>query len=121
MQVINSPGWADKKREGHKRKELIPCSCENTLSPLSPRVRTRTHMERYREAGAAARELMSILHVCSNDDFHLWAWYCYHHDIGVIMERAHRCASEHRQNELRNPVTAFQKWLTDSYGEGGVK
>jgi len=109
-----------KKREGHKRKEIIPCSCKNILSPLSPRVRARTHMERYHEAGAIARELMSILHSCSNDDLHLWAWYCYHHDTGPIMDRAYKCASEHRQHELRDPITAFQKWLTDTYGEGGA-
>ena len=82
--------------------------------PLRPRPRARG---RYREAGAAADE---IIETCfgTNADRGLWAYYCYHHDIETILEKARELKSRSRQGEIRNPVTAFQKWLNASYGHG---
>ena len=82
--------------------------------PLRPRACVRG---RYAEAGAAADE---IIETCfgTDDDRDLWAYYCYHHDIEIILDKAREIASRHRQGELRNPVTAFQKWLQRSYKEG---
>ena len=66
------------------------------------------------EAGAAANE---IIESCfgTDDDRDLWAYYCYHHDIETILEKAREIASRFRQRELDNPVTAFQSWLQESY------
>ena len=71
---------------------------------------------RYHEAGAAADE---IIETCfgTDDDRNLWAYYCYHHDIETILEKARELKSRFRQGEIRNPVTAFQKWLQRSYKE----
>ena len=33
-----------------------------------------------------------------------------------VADKAHEIASQFRQGELRNPVTAFQRWLQRSYG-----
>ena len=83
--------------------------------PLRPRGRAR-----YAEAGAAADELIDLLRGNPDRDRGTWAYYCYHHDIGIILDKAHEIASRHRQGELKNPVTAFQKWLIRSYGKEAV-
>ena len=97
-------------REKAKGKETRP-GCFSI--PLRPRPRARG---RYREAGAAADE---IIETCfgTDEDRDLWAYYCYHHDIGIILDRAYEYASMHRQGEIRNPVTAFQRWLQKSFGK----
>ena len=61
-----------------------------------------------------------IIETCfgTDDDRDLWAYYCYHHDIETILEKARELKSRYRQGEIRNPVTAFQKWLNKSYGFG---
>ena len=84
--------------------------------PLRPRGRVQAR-ERYMEAGAAADE---IIETCfgTDEDRDLWAYYCYHHDIETILEKARELKSRYRQGELKNPVTAFQKWLQRSYKEG---
>ncbi len=81
--------------------------------PLRPRARPRG---RYVEAGAAADE---IIETCfgTDDDRDLWAYYCYHHDIETILEKARELKSRCRQGEIRNPVTAFQKWLQVSFAD----
>ena len=85
--------------------------------PLRPRAYARENVSRYRLAGAAADE---IIETCfgTDDDRNLWAYYCYHHDIETILEKARELKSRYRQGEIRNPVTAFQKWLNKSYGFG---
>ena len=97
--------------------------------PLRPRACAHAHeakakvegeqrkISRYRLAGAAADE---IIETCfgTDDDRDLWAYYCYHHDIETILEKARELKSRSRQGEIRNPVTAFQKWLNASYGRG---
>ena len=74
-------------------------------------------ISRYRLAGAAADE---IIETCfgTDDDRNLWAYYCYHHDVETILEKARELKSRYRQGELKNPVTAFQRWLNASYGRG---
>ena len=52
-------------------------------------------------------------------DRRIWAFYCYRHDVEILLDRAREIASRHRQGELRNPVSAFQRWLRDSFGEDG--
>jgi len=95
-----------------KGKEIIPGFFQN---PLSPRTRVRG---RYAEAGAAADELIERLGAeRSADNRNLWAYYCYHHSIEILLEKADECASRHRQGEIRNPVTAFQRWLSNTYGK----
>ena len=44
-------------------------------------------------------------------------YYCYHHDIETILEKARELKSRYRQGEIRNPVTAFQRWLQRNYKE----
>jgi len=75
-------------------------------------------ISRYRLAGAAADELIDILGGNRKSDHGTWAYYCYHHDIETILEKARELKSRYRQGELKNPVTAFQKWLQRSYKEG---
>ena len=144
MKLSTSPfGTAKKtarKVSKGKGKEIIPGSCKN---PLSPRVgkelasfasgrpnglptarcaRTlptarNARPSRYRLAGAAAEELIKILGAKPTDDNRrLWAYYCYHHDIEIIFEKAYQYASEYRQGEIKKPVTAFQRWLSRTYG-----
>lgn len=113
---------AGMKREGspydpYKRKargkETSPGSYKNPLSP-----RGRAHVSRYRLAGGAAEELIKILGAKPTEtNRRLWAYYCYHHDIEIIFEKAYQYASECRQGEIRNPVTAFQHWLSRTYGK----
>ena len=97
--------------------------------PLRPRACAHAHetkakvegeqrkISQYRLAGAAADE---IIETCfgRDDDRDLWAYYCYHHDIETILEKARELKSRYRQGEIRNPVTAFQRWLNKSYGFG---
>ena len=77
---------------------------------------TRQPVSRYRLAGAAADELIDILGGNKGNDRGTWAYYCYHHDIETILEKSREIASRFRQGELKNPVTAFQRWLQRSYG-----
>ena len=97
--------------------------------PLRPRAGAHAHevkvqgegeqrkISRYQLAGAAADE---IIETCfgTDDDRDLWAYYCYHHDIETNLEKARELKSRYRQGEIRNPVTAFQRWLNASYGRG---
>ena len=135
----------ERKVSKGKGKETDPGSCKNPLRPracatvggivlnapqrksnenlvLNPlrrarRSRPTTGASRYAEAGAAADELIAILGGNHERDHGIWAYYCYHHDIGIILDKAYEIASRHRQGELKNPVTAFQKWLIRSYGK----
>ena len=137
MKLSTSPFGAAKKAARKvskgKDKETSPGSSKN---PLSPRGRAqgreverevekvggggRRKISRYRLAGAAAEELIKILGAKpTEDNRRLWAYYCYHHDIEIIFEKAYQYASEHRQGEIRNPVTAFQRWLSRTYGAAG--
>ena len=97
--------------------------------PLRPRACAHAHevkvrgegeqrkISRYGLAGAAADELIDILGGNRKSDHGTWAYYCYHHDIETILEKARELKSRYRQGEIRNPVTAFQKWLQRSYKE----
>ena len=119
--VINSP--ENHLKENGNEKEKIPLHPLKRKSketrpgcfsiPLRPRPRARG---RYREAGAAADE---SIETCfgTNADRGLWAYYCYHHDIETILEKARELKSRYRQGEIRNPVTAFQRWLQRNYKE----
>lgn len=99
-----------------KGKETTP----SFLGKLSaPRARTReglTKSRRYRLAGAAASE---IIETCfgSPDDHALWAKviYDYPEALETILDKARELSSRWRQNELRNPATAFQKWLGKNF------
>ena len=95
-----------KVRKG-KGKETRPGSCKN---PPRPHARAR-----YTEAGAAADELIDILGGNKGNDRGTWGYYCYHHDIETILEKAREIASRHRQGELKWPIRAFQRWLQRSY------
>ena len=116
---------AERKATKGKGKETIPGSCKN---PLSPRTHAcacevevggrQRRISRYRLAGAAAEELIKILGAKpTGDNRRLWAYYCYHHDIEIIFEKAYQYASEYRQGEIKNPVTALQRWLSRTYGK----
>ena len=93
-----------------KGKETRPGSCQNPPRPCA----------RYAEAGAAADELIDILGGNKGNDRGTWAYYCYHHDIETILEKAREIASRHRQCELKWPIRAFQRWLQRSYGREAV-
>ena len=115
QRLSTAPFRAAKKTERKvgkgKGKETRP-GCFSI--PLRPRGRAH-----YAEAGAAADELIDILGGNAERDRGTWAYYCYHHDIETILEKAREIASRHRQGELKNPVTAFQRWLQRSYGRTG--
>ena len=97
--------------------------------PLRPRACAHAHevkvrgegeqrkISRYRLAGAAADELIDILGGNRKSDHGTWAYYCYHHDIETILEKARELKSRYRQGELKNPVTAFQRWLQVSFAD----
>lgn len=111
MKKENFP-WTPYKKKA-KGKEIIPGYFGN---PPRPRARVRTR-ERYREASAAAMELIDILGGNIEKDHATWAYYCYHHEIEILMDKAYELASRFRQGEIKNPVTAFQRWLQRSYRE----
>ena len=85
--------------------------------PLGLPIARRAQKSRYREAGAAADELIDILGGVRRNDHGTWAYYCYHHDIETLLDKAHEIASRHRQGELKWPVRSFQRWLQNSYRE----
>ena len=82
---------------------------------------TRRSASRYQLAGAAADELIDILGGNKGNDRGTWGYYCYHHDIETILEKAREIASRHRQGELKWPIRAFQRWLQRSYGRVGQR
>ena len=122
----------ERKVSKGKGKETRPGSCKN---PPRPRVGMRALVasgrpdglatarnarnSRYHEAGAAADELIDILGGNRKSDHGTWSYYCYHHDIETILEKAREIASRHRQGELKWPIRAFQRWLQRSYGRVG--
>ena len=84
-------------------------------TPLRPRAREGTQA-RYRESGAAADELIEILGGNRKNDHGTWAYYCYHHDIERILEEAREYRKKYERGKIRNPITAFQRWLIRNYG-----
>ena len=112
QKLSTAPFRAAKKPERKvskgKGKETRPGSCKN---PPRPRA-----CARYAEAGAAADELIDILGGNKGNDRGTWGYYCYHHDIETILEKAREIASRHRQGELKWPIRAFQHWLIRNYG-----
>ena len=118
----------ERKVSKGKGKETRPGSCKN---PPRPRARAgarevevegrgrQRNDSRYRLAGAAADELIDILGGNKENDRGTWGYYCYHHDIETILEKAREIASRHRQGELKWPIRAFQRWLQRSYGRVG--
>ena len=111
-----------------KGKETRPGSCKN---PPRPQARAgarevevegrgqQRNVSHYQLAGAAADELIDILGGNKGNDRGTWGYYCYHHDIETILEKAREIASRHRQGELKWPIRAFQRWLQRSYGRVG--
>ena len=79
-------------------KRRLPCTCS------------------YAEAGAAADEIVGNCFGTAGD-LDLWAWYCRHFDRNAIVEKAHEYASMQRQGEVRDAITAFQSWLSETYKE----
>ena len=114
---------ARKKRSIKERgKETRPGYINILSNALRPRGGAGAHarISRYREAGAAADEILSLFGHAARDRG-IWAFYCYHHDVEIILEKAREIHSRWRQGELKNPVTAFQHWLIDSFGKGGAR
>ena len=86
-------------------------------TPLRPRARPREGTQaRYGESGAAADELIAILGGDHKNDHGTWAYYCYHHDIETLLEKAREIAKRYKRGELKWPVRAFQNWLMKNYG-----
>ena len=112
-----------------KGKETRPGSCQNPSKTACARAGDcevektggggQRKISRYRLAGEAAREVIRILGGNWKNDFRTWAFYCYHHDIEDILERARYFASCYRQGEIENPITAFQGWLQEEFPKGG--
>ena len=71
---------------------------------------------RYKEAGAAAEELIDILGGNHKNDHGTWSYYCYHHDIETLLEKARAIAKRHKRGKLKWPVRSFQHWLKKNYG-----
>jgi len=101
-------------REKAKGKENKPGVLENPYKPAGARTRAR---ERYQEANLAALEIMDALGSTSKLDHRLWAYYCYHHDRDIILEKAYEYASMQRQGEVRDAIRAFQAWLSRAFWE----
>ena len=109
QKLSTAPFRAAKKTERKvgkgKGKETRPGSCKN---PPRPRIGVRAlvasgrpdglptarnvRSSRYHEAGAAADELIDILDGNRENDRGTWAYYCYHHDIGIILDKAYEIA-----------------------------
>ena len=125
FQAVKKP---ERKVGKGKGKETRPGSCQN---PPRPRARAgarevevegrgrQRNVSHYQLAGAAADELIDILGGNKGNDRGTWGYYCYHHDIETILEKAREIASRHRQGELKWPIRAFQRWLQRSYGRVG--
>lgn len=101
-----------------KGKETTRSFLGKLLAPPA-RVRTRkgpSKSERYRLAGATARE---IIETCfgTSDDHAIWAKvvYDYPESADDILEKARVLASEWRQGERRFPARSFQKWLGEKF------
>jgi len=71
---------------------------------------------RYDEAGAVSDEIVFNCFGTPTDG-RIWAarLYAYPWAMGQIRDRAYRYASEYRSGRLRNPVTAFQSWLSSNF------
>ena len=110
-------GKGKETRPGCFSIPLRPRACAHAHEAKSKVEGEQRKISRYRLAGSAADELIAILGGNRKNDRGTWGYYCYHHDIGIILDKAHEIASRHRQGELRNPVTAFQRWLQRSYGK----
>ena len=126
-------------REKGKGKEIKPGFMNESISPRAcarseavKKVERRggggqrrlasSNSELYSIAGAAADELIRILNPSDRSGSRkLWAYYCYHHDPEIIIDKAYECASCARQGELRSAVAAFQHWLSNSFREGGAR
>lgn len=76
--------------------------------------------KRFKLAGAAADEILALFGDRDRDRA-IWAFYCYHHDAGLILEKAREIASCRRQGEIKWPARAFQRWLVDTFPKGGAK
>jgi len=119
-------------------KETRPGSCQNPSKTARARADARevkvkgqgqqwngqlfrrAKPSRYEEAGAGADELIRILGGKRERDRRTWAYYCYHHNIEILLDKAYEIASRYRQGEIQNPVTAFQRWLKRSFGKEAV-
>ena len=132
--VINSPA-SGAKEKGREKENLPPAppiekkrrekkqarvSLETCFKPA--RARTYAKKRRlpctcsYDEAGDAAYEIVAGC-FGNRNDLDLWAWYCRHFDRNAIVEKAHEYASMQRQGEVRDAITAFQSWLSETYAE----
>ena len=118
-------------REKGKGKETIPGSSLNPYKPARahertcPKGRTKSRLLctcSYAEAGDAAYEIVANC-FGTKGDFALWAFYCRHFNRRRILDKAYEYASMCRNGELRDPVTAFQAWLSAEFGSqaGGTK
>ena len=108
--VSLKPSKTARAREDEELASFVlarPADCAR-----APNARKRT---RYREAGAAADELIEILGGNHERDHGIWAFYCYHFNIEDIIEAAHQIKSEWQQHEFRDPITKFQRWLQESF------
>ena len=84
--------------------------------PLGLPTARAAQKSRYKEAGGAADELIDILGGNRKNDHGTWAYYCYHHDIERILEEAREYRKKYERGKIRNPITAFQRWLIRNYG-----
>ena len=103
-------------------RETIPGYLRNQVSKPAracekPRLKCTCS---YREAGAAAAEIVGSCFGTMANDYALWAWYCRHFDTRLIVEKAHEYASMQRCGEVRDALTAFQSWLTKEFPKGGM-
>jgi len=115
------PGFYEPHPRPRGRVRTHACACEAKL-PFDIRLQFRPRKaSRYEEAGAAADELIRILGGDPARDRRTWAFYCYHFDVGVLFDKAHELASYRRQGLIDDPVTAFQSWLKEKYGDVEVK
>ena len=87
--------------------------------PLGLPTAHSSQKSRYREAGAAADELIEILGGNRKNDHGTWSYYCYHHDIEALFEQARDYRKKYKRGKIRNPVTAFQRWLIRNFGRVG--
>ena len=136
MQKLSTAPFSEAKKSGTKR-EASPCTPykrkargkENKTGFYSEpyktaRAHTREQRLRYDAAGEGAQAILSLFGTFAND-FGTWAKILYrHHDRrAYIIDKAYEFASRERQGEIRDALTAFQKFLNDNFPlpKGGAK
>ena len=88
---------------------------------LRPRGRVREGLQcSWREACKAADYVLENFGNRRRDRG-IWVWYCQRLGLGTFLDLADEIISSWKQQEIRWPVRAFQRHLTDALPKEGVR